>query len=703
MMWRQRSPRRPIGAAVRRQSARLILNRAADLYEQNFGEFFAVLTREAGKTPADAIAELREAVDFLRYYAAASKALAGRLHAASPPAFRPGISRLQSSQASLRPPRRRQRRRRQTGRPDANCGASCRKHLHAAGVPRSVLQLLPGRGSVVGARLVADPRISAVCFTGSTATAQTINASMAATAPPDAPLVAETGGLNAMIVDSTALPEQAVRDIVNSSFRSAGQRCSALRILYLQEDIAGGFLEMLFGAMDELSVGNPWDHATDVGPVISASARQEMLQHIVAAKTEGRLLKQSAAPREGHFVGPAVIKVRGMVDMAKEIFGPVLHVATFKAADVGRIVEEINASRYGLTFGLHTRIDARVEDITTRLNVGNIYVNRNQIGAIVGSQPFGGEALSGTGPKAGGPHYVRRFAQGERVASSNSSPRIGRAQGAGSIHALPSPSRTALEATDLPGPTGESNRLSLYPRGVLFVSGQPLRQPASRQKLRAPAVVHHSLFVPALRALMRWMVFCRVRRWPGCKVSMPWPCGAMTMTCARHALRLRSAAGSLSRSSPCATCGTICCSNATSASTPQPPAAMPACSRDCRAYFNSARASSGASSLGRVHFVFMLTNFPESPEAMHAVITSTACSARSIEQRASRLLRMASARSARPANGSWQRRPRTVFLVIDTERMIPRRNDGRNATCLVASTSPPKKFGSGTKIEPSVP
>ena len=329
-----------------------------------------------------------------------------------------------------------------------------------------------------------------------------------------------------MIVDSTALPEQAVRDIVNSSFRSAGQRCSALRILYLQEDIAGDFLDMLFGAMDELSVGNPWDYVTDVGPVISASARQEMLDHTAAAKAEGRLLKQSAAPRDGHFVGPAVIKVRGMVDMAKEVFGPVLHAATFKAAEVGRIVEEINASRYGLTFGLHTRIDARVENITTRLNVGNIYVNRNQIGAIVGSQPFGGEALSGTGPKAGGPHYVRRFAQGERISEQSiAGPAAAESKVQTALRRLPAPTRTALEATDLPGPTGESNRLSLYPRGTVLCLGPTAD--AARQQAEAasacgcPALIicpgvtgNHALdgFLPR-EALARLQGFDAVALW----------------------------------------------------------------------------------------------------------------------------------------------------------------------------------------------
>ncbi len=233
---------------------------------------------------------------------------------------------------------------------------------------------------------------------------------MAATVAPDAPLIAETGGLNAMFVDSTALPQQAIKDILDSAFRSAGQRCSALRVVYLQNDIAPAFLDMLYGAMDELVVGDPWDPSTDIGPIINEGAQTEIVNYIEGASSEGRLLKRLSVPPAGTFVAPSVIKVGGIHDMHREIFGPVLHVATYKAHEIGRVVSDINGSGYGLTFGLHTRIDDRVEALTTCLNVGNIYVNRNQIGAIVGSQPFGGEGLSGTGPKAGGPNYVRRFA-----------------------------------------------------------------------------------------------------------------------------------------------------------------------------------------------------------------------------------------------------------------------------------------------------
>ncbi|MGE0231060.1 MAG: bifunctional proline dehydrogenase/L-glutamate gamma-semialdehyde dehydrogenase PutA, partial [Flavobacteriaceae bacterium] len=460
-----------------------ILNRAADLYEANFGAFFAVLAREAGKTPADAVAELREAVDFLRYYAARIAELEGRrarglFACISPWNFPLAIftgqiaAALAAGNGVLAKP----------ADPTPLVAHIAVKLMHEAGVPKTVLQFLPGRGSVVGARLAAAPRIAGISFTGSTATAQTINRAMAGSAPPDAPLIAETGGLNAMIVDSTALPEQAVRDIVNSAFRSAGQRCSALRILFVQEDIAPGILDMLFGAMDELRLGNPWDFTTDVGPVINDGARREILAHIEAARSAGRLLKQIGAPENGTFIGPAAIRVGGMTDMKREIFGPVLHVATFKSSQIDGIVADINASGYGLTFGLHTRIDDRVEAITSALNVGNIYVNRNQIGAIVGSQPFGGEGLSGTGPKAGGPNYVRRFTRGAALPAhpvaahrSVAAEDVRRA-----LAAFGPPARAPLGTSSLPGPTGESNTLSLYPRGTVLCLG-PTRADAEEQ------------------------------------------------------------------------------------------------------------------------------------------------------------------------------------------------------------------------------
>jgi len=338
-------------------------------------------------------------------------------------------------------------------------------------VPASALQLLPGEGGVVGAALTASAEVNGVCFTGSTATAQAINRSMAEHAAPSAPLIAETGGLNAMIVDSTALPEQAVRDIVASSFQSAGQRCSALRVLYLQKDIAEPFLKMLYGAMDELVVGDPWEYATDVGPVIDAVAQNSILAHIDAARATGRLLKQVNAPVVGTFVPPTAIEVSGIMDLEEEIFGPVLHIATYASDDLDRVLADINKTGFGLTFGLHSRIDDRVEYITSRLKVGNMYINRNQIGAVVGSQPFGGEGMSGTGPKAGGPSYVKRFTQPASVAQTEVSGAIVSAQDVQARLNAVSFEDVPLGSEALPGPTGESNLLSNYAKGRILCLG----------------------------------------------------------------------------------------------------------------------------------------------------------------------------------------------------------------------------------------
>jgi RHH-type proline utilization regulon transcriptional repressor/proline dehydrogenase/delta 1-pyrroline-5-carboxylate dehydrogenase len=451
-----------------------VLNRAADLYEENYGELFAALSREAGKTPMDAIAELREAVDFLRYYATHIENLSERfprgvVGCISPWNFPLAIftgqisAALSAGNGVLAKP----------ADPTPIVASIAVKLLHQAGVPRNVLQLIPGQGSVVGAKLVSNPDINAVCFTGSTMTAKTINISMAENLDPGAPLIAETGGLNVMIVDSTALPEQAVRDIVASAFQSAGQRCSALRLLYLQEDIAPAFMEMLFGAMDELVVGDPWSYSTDVGPVINQGALQTITDYIDDARKQERVIKQNDASHPGTFVSPTVIRVDGIEDLREEIFGPVLHIATFKSDEIDRIVRKINDSGYGLTFGLHTRIDDRVEQIISQLNVGNMYINRNQIGAIVGSQPFGGEGLSGTGPKAGGPHYVRRFSkqrESEKVpVAHGSEAALNQVQNA--LHGAGKPERRATRAIELPGPTGESNRLSIFPRGTILCLG----------------------------------------------------------------------------------------------------------------------------------------------------------------------------------------------------------------------------------------
>ncbi|MBP7003237.1 bifunctional proline dehydrogenase/L-glutamate gamma-semialdehyde dehydrogenase PutA [Amaricoccus sp.] len=469
------------------------LRRAADLYEANAAELTALATREAGKTLADSIAELREAVDFLRYYADAAEAAGGEgrgvIVAISPWNFPLAIftgqvaACLGAGNVVVAKPAE------QTPLIAARAVAL----LHEAGVPRDALLLLPGDGPGVGAPLTAAPGIAGVVFTGSTEVAQAIHRALAANAAPDAVLVAETGGLNAMVVDSTALTEQVVRDVLASAFQSAGQRCSALRLLYVQEEAKGRVMEMLEGAMETLRLGDPWDPATDVGPVIDGEAEAGISAYVEARGD--RVVKALAAPGPGRFVAPAVIEVGGIADLEREVFGPVLHVAPFRADGLDAVVDAINARGYGLTFGLHSRIDDRVERVTARLAVGNMYVNRNQIGAIVGSQPFGGEGLSGTGPKAGGPFYLPRLqrraeaaaevgpggpdvevaglferldaagwaARGDRIAALR---RL-----AGGEAALEAAARLPQGPVDLPGPTGESNRLSLHPRGRALCLG----------------------------------------------------------------------------------------------------------------------------------------------------------------------------------------------------------------------------------------
>ncbi|TYB82347.1 bifunctional proline dehydrogenase/L-glutamate gamma-semialdehyde dehydrogenase PutA [Maritimibacter fusiformis] len=460
---------RPWAAVVGERAK--ILNRAADLYEENFGSLFALIATEAGKTLPDAVAELREAVDFLRYYAARAGELVdgprGIFTCISPWNFPLAIfsgqiaAALAAGNGVLAKPA-------ETTPAIAAWGV---RLMHQAGVPRTALQLLPGPGRVVGAALTSDARISGVAFTGSTATARHIQRAMADNLAPGTPLIAETGGLNAMIVDSTALPEQAIRDIVASSFQSAGQRCSALRCLYVQEDIADTIREMLIGAMDELALGDPWHLSTDVGPVITAQARDEITAYVDAAEADGRLIHRLTVPQTGTFVAPALIAVGGIADLEREVFGPVLHLATFKARDLDRVVADVNATGYGLTFGLHTRIDDRVQKIADAVHAGNIYANRNQIGAIVGSQPFGGEGLSGTGPKAGGPHYLARFtrrpAQVQDAAPEGEADPGQIATALRDLDAMPAMPVTRL----LPGPTGELNRLSTLPRAPVLCLG----------------------------------------------------------------------------------------------------------------------------------------------------------------------------------------------------------------------------------------
>jgi RHH-type proline utilization regulon transcriptional repressor/proline dehydrogenase/delta 1-pyrroline-5-carboxylate dehydrogenase len=285
--------------------------------------------------------------------------------------------------------------------------------LHEAGVPASALHFLPGDGTI-GARLVAHPAIAGVVFTGSTEVARLINRSLAAKDGPIVPLIAETGGINAMIADATALPEQVADDVVTSAFRSAGQRCSALRLLFLQEDVADRMIEMIAGAARELKIGDVSDIATHIGPVIDAEAKARLEAHITRMKTTARVHLAGTAP-PGNYVAPHIFELASASELTEEVFGPVLHVVRYSADRLAHVLGAIRGSGYGLTLGIHSRIDDMVELVIEALAVGNVYVNRNMIGAVVGVQPFGGFGLSGTGPKAGGPHYLTRFATEQTV------------------------------------------------------------------------------------------------------------------------------------------------------------------------------------------------------------------------------------------------------------------------------------------------
>lgn len=441
-----------------------ILTDAARHLEEAVPELLALLAREAGKTAEDAIAELREAADFLRYYATFASdvdAPLGTVAAIAPWNFPLAIfvgevaGPLAAGNAVIAKP----------AESTPLIAMRATQILHASGVPETALQTLPGEGAVVGAALTSDAHIDGVVFTGSTQTAQAIHRSVAQNLAPEAPLVAETGGINAMIVDSTALPEQAVRDVLASSFQSAGQRCSALRVLFVQSDIYDPFVRLLRDAMAELRLGDPWQLSTDVGPVIDDRARKGLMSYIA----EHDPLYQLEMPEQGLFVPPTLIEVDGYADVNREVFGPVLHVTRFEAEAIPDIIDAINARDYSLTFGLHTRIDSRVEETKRALRVGNIYINRNQIGAVVGVQPFGGSALSGTGPKAGGPDYVARFTRQDVRRIDTTESLMSDPQSV--IDAAPEPRSTRLSVTELPGPTGEDNQLSVYAKGRVLCLG----------------------------------------------------------------------------------------------------------------------------------------------------------------------------------------------------------------------------------------
>jgi RHH-type proline utilization regulon transcriptional repressor/proline dehydrogenase/delta 1-pyrroline-5-carboxylate dehydrogenase len=406
------------------------LERLADLMEASRADLMAACVREAGKTIPDALAELREAVDFCRYYATRAR------HDFGAPSVLPGptgerdeielrgrgvflcispwnfplaiftgqvAAALAAGNAVIAKP----------AEQTPIVASLAVKLFHRAGVPADALQLLPGDGAEIGGQLVKDPRVAGVAFTGSVETARMINRTLADREGAIVPLIAETGGQNAMIVDSTALPEQVVSDVLISSFQSAGQRCSALRVLFLQNDVADKILTMLAGAMDELRVGDQAWLATDLGPVIDEDARAMLARHVERMSREGRLIRQVELGPEtanGTFFAPAAFEIDSLARLHAEVFGPILHVVRYHAELLDKVVEGINSTDFGLTFGVHSRIDSTVDYLRRNVKAGNTYVNRNMIGAVVGVQPFGGEGLSGTGPKAGGPRYLHRFA-----------------------------------------------------------------------------------------------------------------------------------------------------------------------------------------------------------------------------------------------------------------------------------------------------
>lgn len=486
-----------------------ILTRAALLMEGKIQLLIGILVREAGKTYANAIAEVREAVDFLRYYAAQvaqhfdneTHRPLGVVVCISPWNFPLAIftgqiaAALAAGNSVIAKP----------AEQTPLVASEAIQLLYEAGVPEEVLHFLPGNGEQVGAKLVADERVSGVMFTGSTPVAASIGRVLAKrldSRGKPIPLIAETGGINAMIVDSSALTEQVVVDIVASAFDSAGQRCSALRLLCIQEEVADRTLTMLMGAMAEYRLGNPENLATDIGPVIDAEARDMMEQHIAEMRNRGLKVSrlafldqhQASLLQQGTYVKPTLIELNEPEELQHEIFGPVLHVVRYRSADLGQMISKINQLGYGLTFGVHTRIDETIKTVTDKVAAGNLYVNRNMVGAVVGVQPFGGESLSGTGPKAGGPLYLLRLlatrpahAAQENLAHQGGSTTLMTASDAVMLarnefkqwlgnhdrQLLPLLSQyerdtISFKTLDLVGPTGESNRYQLTPRTAIL-------------------------------------------------------------------------------------------------------------------------------------------------------------------------------------------------------------------------------------------
>lgn len=476
---------RHVSAAVRAT----LLFKAADLFEYHMPELMALAVREAGKSLPNAIAEVREAVDFLRYYATQIRHVdgtddnsLGTVVCISPWNFPLAIfvgevsAALAAGNVVLAKP----------AEQTSLMAHRAVQLLHEAGIPINVLQLLPGDGDTIGAMLVGDHRVKGVIFTGSTEVAHRIQRGLIAhiaAGQEDIPLIAETGGQNAMIVDSSALPEQVVQDVLLSAFDSAGQRCSALRVLCLQEDIADKVTEMLWGAMQELRIGAPDSLATDIGPVIDEEALTRLQTHIDHMREHGHQIRQLTLPEglAGNFMPPTLIDIKGLHQLHHEVFGPVLHILRYPKSQFTELVDAINASGYGLTLGIHTRIDQTIDYVSKHAHVGNVYANRNMVGAVVGVQPFGGEGKSGTGPKAGGPLYLARLQHGAMPSLPATAPLL---QNAILTVLLEWASKTGhqilrqlseyyqqhsllYKTLSLPGPTGETNTLSFYPKGKI--------------------------------------------------------------------------------------------------------------------------------------------------------------------------------------------------------------------------------------------
>ena len=514
-----------------------ILRKAADLLESEMNEFLKLCVLEAGKTIDDAIAEVREAIDFCRYYADqaesevyASRKPLGVVACISPWNFPVAIF-LGQVVAALSMGNT------VVAKPAPQTPLIAYKGINLlirAGVYPDAVHLLLGPPVEIGNALTQNPAIAGMCFTGSTQTSKVIATGLAGTGRANTPFIAETGGINAMIIDSTALLEQAVQDVIDSAFLSSGQRCSACRIVCVQSDIADDFKEMLAGAMKLLKVGNPVEIDTDMGPVIDSAASNKIRSYTqkMAEQYEvvGRI-SVDTLQHTGHFVLPFAVNVGSIANVKQEVFGPVLHIVEFDGDELYQIVDEINGLGYGLTMGLHTRLDSRVERVAKRAKVGNLYVNRNQVGAVVGVQPFGGEALSGTGPKAGGPHYLLQLSKGDtdeklpnvlNEYDEATTPSAELCKTVAQVYAAHEDwsgtfdtqqrrvlVREAFEKvsalgdafwnelntetqTDLPGPTGEKNTLRLFPRGVIYCAGCDKEDPHCLERQVAKSLVSGS-------------------------------------------------------------------------------------------------------------------------------------------------------------------------------------------------------------------